>query len=132
MLLPIPRAAVQVLVDQFFAVEPIADDRQEGRELREDEGLVPFVDHLAKLLHEHVELGAGFVGGILVDQARMNSRLPQAEQRFQDVDLRLFIAFLGDPIGEHGAVVGPQFVVRFAACLRGRSAASVRSWAAIR
>ena len=51
--------------------------------------------------------------GLLVDQAGVDGRLPQAEEGLQDVDLGLGHAGLGDPLGEHGAVVGPQLVVAF-------------------
>ena len=44
----------------------------------------------------------------------MDGRLPQAEQGLQDVDLGLGHAGLGDPLGEDGAVVGPQLVVALA------------------
>ncbi len=66
-LLPIPCAAVEILVDPLLAIDPIADDRQERRELREDERLVSFVDNFAELLHEHVELGTGFIDRISVN-----------------------------------------------------------------
>ena len=39
-------AAVEVFVGELLLVEPLADDRQEAGELREDQDLVPLLDDL--------------------------------------------------------------------------------------
>ena len=93
--LPVPRAAVEVGVGDFLLVQPLLDDRQHARELGEHQGLVSLVEDLAQLRQEHVELGAGFARPLgLVDQTGMAGRLPQTQQRLEDLDLRLL-----DPVG---------------------------------
>ena len=71
----IPGPAVEVLVGKPLLVEPIADDRQDARELREDEDLVLLLDDLSDRGDEHVELGAGLVDALGVDEPRMARRL---------------------------------------------------------
>ena len=51
--------AVEVFVGDLLLLEPLADDRQEAGELREDQDLVPLLDDLGDRRDQHVELGAG-------------------------------------------------------------------------
>ncbi len=80
--------AVEVFVGEPLGVEPVADDRQEAGELREDQDLVPLLDDLGQLRQEHVELGAGLADAARVDQAGVAGRLAQPQQRLEDLDLR--------------------------------------------
>ena len=105
--------------------------RQEAGELAEDEDLVPFVDDLFHLVHEHVELGRWFVGARRVDQARVAGGLAQAQEGFEHLDLVL-LELVAAQLQQGGAVVGEQLVVELAlggleVAVQGRSILSGRS-----
>ena len=105
--------AVEVFVAELLLVEPVADDRQEAGELREDQDLVPFLDDLGELRQEHVELGAGLGGAGRVDQAGVAGGLAEPEQGLEDLDLRA--VQLGGVLAQQRlAVVRPELLVELA------------------
>ena len=84
----VARLAVEVLVDEAGRVQPRLQEREEARELREDERLVPLLDDLVEARHEDVELGARALRAPRVDEARVAGGLPQPQERLEHLDLR--------------------------------------------
>ena len=80
--LTVAGAAVEVSIRNFVPIEAIADDRQQTGELRKDQRLMSFFEHLVQLRQQGVDLGAGFLDLVFVDQTRMARRLAQTQQRF--------------------------------------------------
>ena len=88
--LAVARLAVEIFVGDLLAASSrLAHDRQQAGELRKHQRLVSFLEHLLELRQQRIELGAGFLDAALVDQPGMAGRLPQAQQRFEHLDLRL-------------------------------------------
>src|SRR5437588_11327754 len=112
--LAVSGSAVQIFVCYAAAIQAIANDPQKTRELGEHQCLMPFVENLAQLFQEHVQLGAGIAGALRVEQAWMTSGLPQAQQRFQHLDLGLRQTLVLNPLEQRVAVVLAQLVVELA------------------
>ena len=104
-------ASVEVLVGHAERVETRAEQREEARELREDERLVPFVDHLAEPRDQHVELRRRLVRAGRIDQPAVAGGLPQAQQRLEDLHLRPVDAVARHAREQRLAVVRAQLVV---------------------
>ena len=109
--LAIARAPVEVLVGHLLLVEARAQDREQARELREDERLVPLVRRLEDLRHQHVELRGSVAAPRRVDEARVAGGLAQAQQRFEDLDLAASEPLLADALEQRAAVVAQELVV---------------------
>ena len=104
----------------------LAHDRQERRELREDQRAWPESSDVAQLVHQQLDFRGRRVR-VAVDERRMARGLAQAQQRFEDVHARLVDAAFVDAAEERGAVVIAQLLVLLlAASLPARSRASVR------
>src|SRR3954471_7293181 len=70
------------------------------------------VEQLAQLVEQQLALGARHVAA-RIDERGMTCRLPQSQQRLEDLHPRLLDAALADATEERGAVVIAQLVVQF-------------------
>jgi hypothetical protein len=105
--LPVAGPAIEVEIGDPLAVELPAKEAEEGRELGEHQCLVTLGQDLLELRQEEVELGAGLVGPLGIEQAGMAGCLPEAEQRFQNQDLGASQALLADFGSERAPVMVP-------------------------
>ena len=112
--LPVARVAIQILIRHLGCVQPLANNRQQARELREDQRLVPLLADLVQLLQQHVQLGAGLGPSPRVQQPGMARRLAQPEQGLQHVHFRSAKPVLLDAVQQGLPIMPAQIVVLLA------------------
>ena len=88
--------------------------RQQAGELREDQRLVPFLDHFLQAAARACRAWRWIAGLLLVDQARMAGRLAQTQQGLEHLDLGAVHADRLDRLEQRLAVVLAQLVVELA------------------
>ena len=108
--------SVQVLIADVLRIQPVAQDGEHGRELRKNQRLVALFDNFRKLRQQHVQFRAWLMVARPVDQARMNGRLAEAKECFQDMDLGFFQTIVLDAVQDGLPVMIPQFVVHRPLC----------------
>jgi hypothetical protein len=77
---PVACRTVQIAVLDVLRVQPGAHHVEETGELAEDQRSVPAVDHVTKLFEQGVDLGAGKVPTLLVDEPGVQAQLAQEGQ----------------------------------------------------
>ena len=86
----------------------LAHDREQARELGEDERLLALLPQARELLEQHLQLGARVAAALRVDERGVARGLPQPEERLEHVDLGSLEPALLHLLLEGGAVVGAQ------------------------
>ena len=109
--LAVASAAVEINVGNLRRIEAAAHDGKQAGELRENQNLVIFFEHLIELGEQGVELGARLGAFLFIDQSRMAGRLAQAQQRFEHLNLELSGSIRGAVFQQARAVVIAQLVV---------------------
>src|SRR3954465_8483459 len=104
------RAPIQVLERDVALLKLGPQQSEEARELGENECLVTFVDRLDQARNEQVQLRGTGVGSIGIDECRVAGRLPEAQQRFEHLQLGV-LPRIAPAAKQRPAVVIAQFVV---------------------
>jgi len=112
--LPVARVAVQLSKWDLHSLKPGFQDGKHRSELRKDQGLVTFFEHLIETGQERLELDARLVPLAGTDQSRMDGGLPEAQQRHENVNLVFPDALAFDPLQELPAVVVKELIVKAA------------------